>query len=797
MKRFVLLLVPLILVGALAAPASAWGGGWSITPSPNPIVPTGQLFWVSCPTANSCMAVGTYTKPSGLGVSLAEQWNGHSWRVLPMPSPPGAAVSNMIGVSCTSASACTAVGAANPTGSGAKTLAERWNGTKWSIQATPSPPRGGFSAVSCTSASACTAVGASSAGTLAESWNGTKWTVQATPNPPQGGGFLSGVSCTSATTCIAVGASNPFTPTAKTLAERWNGTQWTIQATPNPSQGGGELNGVSCTSASACIAVGNSNAGNLAARWNGASWSLQRAPTPKGAQFAFLNSVACTSPAACAAVGAYINSSGAIQTLAERWDGSSWRIQPTPNPAGTSQLIGVACTSGTACTAVGYTPAAQTPAAVAERWNGSTWNVQAPVSPPGAASSNFNAVTCTAPSACIAVGGTTSRTRVPVSLAERWDGHSWRIQPIPSPASGGALFGVSCTSATACTAVGAANPFVPTAKTLAERWNGTRWSIQATPSPAGAAGAALLGVSCTSGSSCMAAGTIFNSSGNPAGIFSERWDGARWHLQTAPMPTGAPGSLFTGVACTSPSACTAVGFSTDSSGNPAAPLAERWNGTGWSIQSTPNPAPGGLLAAVSCTSASACTAVGNLNGTAHAGSTTLVERWNGTTWAVQPTRKLSAGQGSFFNGVACTASACTAVGLYLTNSGPLTLAERSTGAGWRIQATPTPSQAYDLAPPAVACLAVTACIAVGGYTTNTPNLTLAERWTGDGPSALLPGSGSAALGNSPAAWLRGLPLRAPQGWRRSCATAPSVGLLPVRGYCAGGAPAAGTAPARG
>lgn len=108
----------------------------------------------------------------------------------------------------------------------------------------------------------------------------------------------------------------------------------------------------------------------------------------------------------------------------------------------------------------------------------------------------------------------------------------------------------------------------------------------------------------------------------------------------------------------------------------------------------------------------------------------MVERWNGTTWAIQPTPKLSAGQGSFFNGVACTASACTAVGLYLTNPGPLTLAERWTGTSWRIQATPTLTGAYDLAPPTVACPSASACIAVGGYTANTPNLTLAERWNG-------------------------------------------------------------------
>jgi hypothetical protein len=208
----------------------------------------------------------------------------------------------------------------------------------------------------------------------------------------------------------------------------------------------------------------------LAERWNGTRWSLQSTPAPAGASSTFLNSVACTSPMACTAVGGYLNSAGAAQTLAERWDGIVWRRQVTPNPAGTSQLFGVACTTGTACTAVGFSSAGQTPAAVAERWNGSAWKVQAAPNPPGAASSIFFGVACTSASACIAVGGSTSRTRVPVTLAERWNGRSWRLQPTPNPATGGELSGVACTAPSACTAVGArtdsaGNP----AGTLAER----------------------------------------------------------------------------------------------------------------------------------------------------------------------------------------------------------------------------------------------------------------------------------------------------------------------------------------
>src|SRR6516162_4623506 len=89
------LLAAVVLAGAAGIPASAsvpadaWASGWSVTPSPNPVIPTGQLFWVSCPAANSCMAVGTYTKASGAGVTLAEQWNGTAWRIQPVPSPTG------------------------------------------------------------------------------------------------------------------------------------------------------------------------------------------------------------------------------------------------------------------------------------------------------------------------------------------------------------------------------------------------------------------------------------------------------------------------------------------------------------------------------------------------------------------------------------------------------------------------------------------------------------------------------------------------------------------------------------
>jgi len=737
-----------------AAPAASAGAavaGWSVTPTPNPVIPTGQLFWVSCPAANSCMAVGTYTKPSGAGVTLAEQWNGHSWRILRTPNPAGTAVSGLNGVSCTSASACIAVGASNPFWASAKTLAERWDGTRWTLQRTPALRQSTLVGVSCTSASACTAVGSSRTGALAERWNGIRWTVQATPNPRQGSGFLSGVSCTSASACVAVGAANAFTPTATTLAERWNGTRWAIQATPNPPQGGGTLNGVSCTSAAACTAVGGANAGTFAERWNGAGWSLQSTPTPAGSSGAFLNSAACPSPSACSAVGAYLDSSGTLQPLAERWDGTSWSMQAAPNPAGGSQLIGVACTSAAGCLAVGNSSQNhnnQSPATLAERWNGSTWRVQHTPNPLGAAASTLNAASCVSASACTAVGNTSNRRGTSLTLAQRWNGRTWSIQPTPSPADGGNLTGVSCPSRSSCLAVGGhGNPFTGVAtRTLAERWNGRGWRIQPTPNPPGG-GWFLTAVSCTSPSACTAVGGRLTPPGTPSATLAERWNGHTWSIQPTPNPPGHGVKLLNSVACTSRSSCMAVGNEFDpATGESLGTLAERWDGRTWRIVPTFKPAPAGPNAGfngVACTSASACTAVGN-----QTLASTLAERWNGRTWQVQTTPNPAGAQNVTLAGVACPArNLCTAFGLNLTGFPPLTLAERWSGGRWRIQPTPG-LVAYDIGFPGVACPTVSACYAVASYTNNTPSVTLVERWNRAGTST----QAAAGRPTAPGAW---------------------------------------------
>jgi hypothetical protein len=196
-------------------------------------------------------------------------------------------------------------------------------------------------------------------------------------------------------------------------------------------------------------------------------WAIQAAPAVPGLTSGQLSAVSCTSRTVCTAVGSYTNKANIALPLVERWNGSTWRIQRTPHPAGAkaTSFSGVSCTSRTACTAVGgYTNKANIALPLAERWNGSAWRIQRASHPAGARSASLSGVWCTSRTGCVAVGSYTNKVNSELALAERWNGANWSIQRTPHPAGAkrASLSGVSCTSRTACTAVGGfGKPFDP------------------------------------------------------------------------------------------------------------------------------------------------------------------------------------------------------------------------------------------------------------------------------------------------------------------------------------------------
>ncbi|HWY18281.1 MAG TPA: hypothetical protein VNY27_06165 [Solirubrobacteraceae bacterium] len=345
-------------------------------------------------------------------------------------------------------------------------------------------------------------------------------------------------------------------------------------------------------------------------------WSIQSTPNPSEATHSVLRGDSCTSSSACTAVGQYATTTMSLQALAEVWNGTSWAVKTVPNPTGATQsaLGGVSCTSSSTCTAVGwYSNSAGTIVTLAEAWNGTSWSVQTTPNPSEATSSYLNGVSCTSSSACVAVGEYqhhTGMSSTTYAFAEVWNGTSWTVKSVPNPAetTDSALSGVSCTSSSACTAVGSYNNF-----TLAEAWNGTSWSVQTTPNPAEAAASSLRGVSCTSTSACVAVGEYQHHSGmsSTTYAFAEVWNGTSWTVKSVPNPAETTASALSGVSCTSSSACTAVGsYSSSILGI----LAELWNGASWVYQlPTTEPGPhvtSSKLLGVSCWSTAVCEGAG-------------------------------------------------------------------------------------------------------------------------------------------------------------------------------------------
>jgi hypothetical protein len=466
------------------------------------------------------------------------------------------------------------------------------------------PPSVTVNSVSCVSATFCEAVGS---GGTALGWNGSSWTAQTLPSPADSAG-LRGVSCASQAFCELVGAFNNNGPDLP-LAATWNGSAWSMQSAPNPAHTTFTgLDSVSCASAGSCEAGGSYQqvvtSGDpiaLAEGWNGHAWLLQRAVTSPGATLNSLDSVSCVSASFCEAVGEHFNTSGNQTALAEQWNGTSWKIQavPLPPPELGSDvreiLDSVSCVSPTFCEAVGT---GGTTGPDAEMWNGTSWTLQArpgfDVTP--------QAVSCATVDFCVSVNGE--------GQENTWDGTAWSAA---TSVLGFAPFtSVSCVSASFCEAVGQG----PAGENAAA-WNGSTWTPQAT---AGNPGQAPNAVSCSAVNSCEAVGSI------GFVTFAEGWDGSAWTLQSTPNPSGFQYSTLSGVSCTSADSCTAVGQSQTNNQVFSSTLGEVWNGTAWTLRSTPNRPSAGrnILSGVSCGASQMCTTVG---GTQDIGATsaTLIE----------------------------------------------------------------------------------------------------------------------------------------------------------------------------
>jgi hypothetical protein len=349
------------------------------------------------------------------------------------------------------------------------------------------------------------------------------------------------------------------------------GGDWQIVASPNSGNQPNSLNAVAAVAENDVWAVGASTSSDsfssrtLIEHWNGARWSIVRSPNA-GATFNVLTAVAAVSANDVWAVGQSADNT-TYSTLIEHWNGTRWSIVASPNGSnGAPQfnfLSGVAVVSANDIWAVGsfFSDEDNT---LTLHWNGIAWSV---VPSPNAGPETNNGlagVTALAANNVWAVGsfqseavGAEART-----FTLHWNGSAWSIVSSANDGvEGNFLQAVAAVAPNDIWAVGR----VENVDTLALHWNGANWAVVSTPNIADNGFAVLNGLTALASDSVWAVGNFFQNSRSRDRTLTELWNGSNWSVVSSPN-RGAQHNDLNSVAATPGGTLWAVGSRYDSAG---------------------------------------------------------------------------------------------------------------------------------------------------------------------------------------------------------------------------------------
>jgi hypothetical protein len=248
-------------------------------------------------------------------------------------------------------------------------------------------------------------------------------------------------------------------------------------------------------------------------------------------------------------------------------------------------------------------------------------------------------------------------------------GTGWSVQPSYNFGSrDNVLAGVSAASASDAWAVGAYYPASSNVlATLGQHFDGTRWTSYPLPN-VGVQENVLLAVSMPSPGSAWAVGYFVNGKFQQQTLI-EHFDGSVWSVIPSPNP-GALQNILYGVAAISNSDVWAVGGKQDSAGIWHT-LTEHWDGSVWSVvKSMDAGSSGNQLYAVTALATNNVYTVGQQSGAGFP-SAALIEHWNGSVWSV-----VSSPSDPFASalplGVTAAGSTLTVVGQQETDNAPYT-----------------------------------------------------------------------------------------------------------------------------
>jgi hypothetical protein len=376
---------------------------------------------------------------------------------------------------------------------------------------------------------------------------------------------------------------------------------------------------------------------------------------------------------------------------------SSWRSRAVVAPPGAASnpdagLYGVTCTSAKDCVAGGaYEDSAGNGVPMVATESRGHWGRASEIRLPANAAADphaeVNEVACWAARSCIAVGYyQDSLTSADQGFIATESNGSWRQAFAPAlPANASAtpaawLYGAACWGRRSCVAVGSYLDSAGGDGLMAVSESGGKWRRAtqiALPSGAPAKyGAEIASVACPAARSCVAVGFYYSSTETAEGLEVTEAKG-KWHraVEVKP-PAGAQqskGDYLVSVSCWSTS-CLAIGAypASGSKSMAASYVRGHWR-RAVHVDVTPRGAGANAdagLDAVACT-ARGCTAVGDYLTKADAlVAITMSEsggRW-GKPSTISPPANTGSGirRRSYLYALACSGSACTAVGYYYT-----------------------------------------------------------------------------------------------------------------------------------
>jgi hypothetical protein len=264
------------------------------------------------------------------------------------------------------------------------------------------------------------------------------------------------------------------------------------------------------------------------------------------------------------------------------------------------------------------------------------------------------------------------------TLIEHWDGTAWHEVSSPNASDlPNQLEALTVISPKDAWAVGF---YQDSARLLAltEHWDGTRWSVVPGINPAAAINR-LSAVSGTSANNIWAVGSRRESDATLPQSLMERWDGHSWNL-VSDFPKASISQL-TAVAVLAPDNVWVAGTSGDS----FMPLVEHWDGTRWAVEPTV-PVSNATIGTIIATSSNDVWIAGEAG--QGGGIYSLFEHWDGTRWRIVPP---AAGQsGEVTSLVAVGPGDVWAVGRYRKNPcGPdWNLIQHWDGSAWHRVSSP-------------------------------------------------------------------------------------------------------------